>query len=484
MAEETNPDQSSESTEPQDADAAADATPESSAPAAPVKEEEATIAHAITGESKLPNSILEITLEIPREEWDKRIEKLLKEWQHDTTLEGFRKGKAPMRLIQRRFTKEVKDGVIEAAVPKIIEDFSTEKKLTIFGSPAVKEIKDEAGQPVVLVIDLEIKPEIDPKEYAGQDIEVPAYQVTEEMIQNRLERIRTQNSTWEGVAGEFSGDMAVVLDYKIVDQRGQTVDQQTNKLFEDPRRSLPPALPKAIEGMKAGDTLDLRIPNPNKPGEALHCVGELKAVKEKKLPAVDDELAKDLDFASLDAMRESLRAEEQVFVDQINADESFDILINKILEANPFDVPTGLVRKVEYDMLDADINYMHRTGFAPPRVAGHTKEQYRGLIGENADKRVKMVILLDAIAKKEDIQVNDDDINAALEVRAKEQGRKAVAIRASLERKKELGHFAENVRMNKIRTFLLAKTNIKYVERKTETTDAVTPEKDEPSPTA
>jgi trigger factor len=104
----------------------------------------------------------------------------------------------------------------------------------------------------------------------------------------------------------------------------------------------------------------------------------------------------------------------------------------------------------------------------PSRMRDRSKDEYREELERTASERVKGILLLDAIGKKENIETTEEDINAALETEAQKQGRKALAVRAALEKNREWDSFVQRLRYNKIQDFLLSKTKVTYVERKPE----------------
>lgn len=425
-------------------------------------------------EDKTPFTILEDTLEpgakrkivaeIPREEWDKRIGGLFKELQQTASIEGFRKGKAPLKLLQRRFTKEVTDDVVEKIVPLVIRDYSEEKNHTVYGSPVVVEHTAEQDQPARITFIIEVKPEIEPSNYTGLDVEVPEFELTPEMVNERLEEIRRENAPYEEVDREFREGDAAVLDVKAVDARGQTTLQETNKLYMDLDEELPHAVAHELNGQKAGAAADVRGANPKNANEQWRYSVTLKSVKELRLPELDDEFAKDAGHSSLQDMRQAI---EQQYRNQINSlydEEAFERLMGKLIEAHQFDVPDALKSATESSMLKADVDFMSYTGMLPQRLRGKSRHQYFTDIAKSAEARVKGYLLIDAIGRKENLEASEDDINKALEERAQRENRKPLAIRAALERSREFDDFVQQVKYNKIRAFLLSQTKVQLVK--------------------
>jgi trigger factor len=427
------------------------------------EQREEKVAHSVVEEESLPKARRKVVVEVPREEFDPRVETLFKDIKANASIEGFRKGKVPVKLLQRRFIKEANNEVIEKITPIIVREYEQSKGLTLYGVPTITDYTVEEGKPVRLTLEVEVKPEIEPKDYSGLEVEVPEVKLTDELIDRRIEELRQQNSTFED-AGEKAlaeGDAAVV-DIQGIDAKGHTVLQESDKLYENPHGELPHAVAHALFGKKPGESCEV------KDGNVRYNV-TLKGVKELKLPEVDDEFAKDLGYDSKAKMRDGVREALRKVVDNVNQDEAFEVLTGKLVEKHDFEIPTALKQHVEREMARSDYQYISQTGVTPPRMRGLTsRTQYQEELDKAAELRVKGFLLIDAIGKKENIQADDADVNAALEERAQQEGRKPVAIRAALERRREWTQFVEQVRFNKIRTYLLEKTKIKYVAQEEE----------------
>lgn len=431
---------------------------------------EEAVPFSVVEENSLPKARRQVIVEVPAEEMDRRIAALFKEIQPTAHVEGFRKGKVPLKILQRRYAQAAQNDVIEKITPLIVRDYEKSKGLTLYGVPTITDYKLEDGKGAKITIEVEVKPEIDPQNYTGIELEVPETKVTPEMVERRIEELRAQNSTFEEADKELQDGDAAVLDMKVVDSKGHTVQQETDKLFENPHGELPHPVSHALFGKKAGETVEVTSTEDNK---ELRYTVTLKAVKEMKLPSVDDEFAKDLGYESEAALRKGVEEAIQKVIDNMNADEAFEVLTGKLVEAHEFEVPPALKQHVEREMARSDYMYLTQTGVTPPRLQGkNTRTQYQEELDRAAELRVKGFLLIDAIGRKENIKSEESDVQAALEERAQQEGRKPAAIRAALERKREWVQFEEQVRFNKIREFLLSKSKISYVEPKPE--DAAT----------
>ncbi len=432
------------------------------------EQKEDQVPHTILEDKAVPDSMRELVVEIPRAEWDKRIDGMFSEWRKTASIEGFRRGKAPVALLKRRFMKEASGEVVEKLVPPIARKYEADKKVTLYGVPMITDFQVEEGKPARLTFLVEVKPEIGAKDYTGRTVEATRFQMNEGAVDNRIEEMRRQNATYEEVDKAIADHDAAVLDVKIVDPKGRTVEQQNNHLYTHLHADFPPDVFHELEGKKAGDTVEVKAKAPGHGGLECRFTISVKSVKVLKVPELDDEFAKDLGFDSVDALRKDITESQKRFEEQMNSDEAFEAIVAQLVDAHEFEVPPTLKDRVKNDMMHNDVNYMYRTGSMPARYRGRTREEYREELEKDAGRRVKGLLLVDAIGLKENVTATEEDITAALEEQGREEGRKALAVRAALEKNREFDQFVEQVRFNKIRKFLIDNNTVNFVDPKPE----------------
>jgi len=421
-------------------------------------------------EDKVPFQVLEeenlsgarrrVKVEVDQAEWDRRLEELFKNVRQQATLPGFRKGKAPVSLLKKRYRDGAVNELVEKISGLIVRDYEADKNLVVYGTPLITGYDAEEGKPVTISYEMEIKPDIAPQNYTGVEVEAPEHNLEDNAVDTRLDEMREQAAVYDEVDRAWAAGDAAVIDYKVTDEKGKTLTHRSNEFVENPKASLQASVVTALEGKKAGESFDAEV------GTNYKFTGTLKSVKEKKVPAINDDFAKDLGYADEAELRSKTREELEKLVQNARNDEAFEALTLKLVEAHEFDIPEALKQHVEKEMAETDMNYLRSTGFRPPRLMNIEKpEEYSKVLEKDAVQRVKGFLLIDAIGKKENIEISDEDINKALEVEAAQAGRKPVAVRAALERNKQWARFLEQVRFEKIRDFLLSKNNITYVKR-------------------
>lgn len=426
------------------------------------QQQEEAIAHTIVSEEALPQSRRLLVIEIDAAAWNQRLEELFREFQRDVALEGFRKGKAPLKLLQRRFMREAQESLAEKVVPAILRQYAETRQTSLYGTPRVIEISGEPGQPARLKVEVEVKPQIDPQGYADASVEVEDVVMPPDLVDRELEALRHRNAFFEEVSRPAEAADGEVIDFKAINAKGQTVDQGTDVFVHaDSEAPVPDELRQALVGKKAGDEFEIEVQSPD--GAKVKYVVNVKAVKQLRVPELDEDFAKDLGYESLAKLREATEEMCRKRIEAEKQDRAFDAIVKKLAETNDFEVPPSLQAQVERDLMHRDLRFMYATGRLPWQLRGQTREEYRLAIERDAHLRVKGYLLLDAIGTKENIEATPEDVDAALKERAEAEGRKPLAVRAALEKARQWDAFVEEVRFEKIREFLLSKAKISWV---------------------
>ncbi|MCX7625920.1 MAG: trigger factor [Candidatus Sumerlaeaceae bacterium] len=429
------------------------------------EQQEVAVSHTIVSEQELPQSRRMIVVEIAADEWTTRLDELFKDFQQNVALEGFRKGKAPLKLLQRRFMREAQESLAEKLVPAILKQYAEAKQTTLYGTPRVLEIDGEPGRPARLQIEVEVKPELNPTGYEAVSVEVEDVPVPPDLVERELEALRFRNAFFEQVDRPADANDGVVVDYKAVNAKGQTVDEGTDVFVHaESNAPLPDEVRAAVVGKKAGDEFEVEAAAPD--GSKVKYVLNVKAVKQLRVPELDDEFAKDLGYENLEKLRQATAEMCLKRIEAEKMDRAFDAIVKQLADANDFEVPPSLQAQVERDLMHRDLRFMYATGRLPWQLRGQTREEYRLAVERDANLRVKGYLLLDAIGTKENIEATPEDIDAALQARAAAEGRKPLAVRAALEKARQWESFVEEVRFDKIREYILSKAKITWVAPK------------------
>ncbi|MFH0792499.1 MAG: trigger factor, partial [bacterium] len=334
--------------------------------AAEEKEEKKVVPFEVVAREEKEDSTAELTLHIPYEEYDRELNELFEELRTGVQVPGFRKGKAPLKLIRARFQKDAQKDAIGKLVPSCVEQLVEKESLRLLGEPTLIEeaTKIEEAKHVEVKIELEMFPKFELQSYKGLDVEIHSHEITDQLVDDQLEQIRKSNAAYEAKAGDqFEEEDALVVDIRVEDEKGQAVGNLSREdlFLRTPKSALPEPVYKAIVGKKRGDVAEVTVDfeRKNRVGEVLSKTDQyhvtLKEIKTAKLPKLDDEFAKDLgDFKDLKGLRDHIRADLERQEENRQRDEAIGRIHGKLVDLNPIRAPKTLVAAQQLDQLQGD----------------------------------------------------------------------------------------------------------------------------------
>ncbi len=331
---------------------------------------------------------------------------------------GFRPGKAPQSILEKRFGKNVEAEVMEKIVPQYYMSAIKEAKLEPVTYPNIeKQIDLKPGEPFSFSVTVEVKPEMGDINFEGITLKKKSYTVEDDEIEKSLSMLQ-ENKALFSVSEDAlkEGDMSVLDSEAYIDDK--LVDNLSYKEYPllIGSEEMPKDFSDALIGKKKGDSVEVKIPfesdHPNKSiaGKEVLFKVEVKETKKKNLPPIDDELAKEAECETLDELkgkiRENLGNRKE---SQINLEYKKDIL-DDLLKRHEFDVPESMVNGEIDSLIQQEKENAGRTG-AEVKSDDELKTEFT----EKAKSNVRSVILLESIGKNENIEVSDADTKSAIE---------------------------------------------------------------------
>jgi trigger factor len=402
----------------------------------------------------------EIEVTVPVDEIARETDRVVADIQQKAKLPGFRPGKAPASLIRTKFSKQVRDDVLENLLPKYFRQKVEEEHLEVVGRPNVKDVHFHEGEPLRFKAEFEVAPEIELKDYRGVAVHYSEPEVRDEDIAKRLDEIREQKSQFVNVEPRalVDGDYAVVTLDSLsgVDQpihQDEVVlhvgDPDTMEGFSEALRGMSPEEEKDFEVTYPEDFGQERLA-----GKTVRFHAKLTTIRTKELPELNDEFAQDLgDYQTLADLREAVRKaifHEREYASQQKAK---DELINKLIETHEFPVPEAYIERQIESQLENQFRDLAERGIDPTKLKldwGKIKEAQR----PKALHDVKASLLVDKIAEREAITPTNDEVDTEVQRIAKQQREPVAAVRKKLQKDGILGRIAYQIRSNKTLNFL------------------------------
>ncbi|SFG34146.1 trigger factor [Halobacillus alkaliphilus] len=370
-----------------------------------------------------------LTVEVPASEFDQALDQAFKKVVKDVQVPGFRKGKVPRKLFEQRFGVEsLYQDALDIVLPQAYSNAVEETGIEPVDRPEVDVKQIEKGEDLVFTAEVTVKPEVTLGEYKGLEVEEQSTEVTEEDVQNELKQLQEKQA--ELVVkedGEVEDGDTVVMDFEgFVDGEAFEGGQAENYSLEVGSGSFIPGFEEQLVGKKAGEETEVTVTFPEEyhaedlAGKEATFKVTIHEIKGKEFPELDDEFAKDVDeeVESLDELTKKTRErlEEQKKTDAEN--QKRDTLVTKASENAEVEIPESMV--------DTELDRMVQEFEQRLQMQGMTKDMYFQFTGqdedalreqmkEDAGKRVKTNLTLEAIAEAEDVNVADEDVNAELE---------------------------------------------------------------------
>ena len=366
-----------------------------------------------------------LRVDVEAEKVDKTFEDVTRGFMREASFPGFRPGKAPREMVERKYGSEIRDEVKRKLISDSYKQAIDEQKVDVLGYPDIEEVQFERGKSLQFIAKVETPPEFELPEYKGIPVQREAQSVTEEDVVKALDALRQPRTTFQTVDRPLAtGDIAVVnytgtCEGKSILEIAPTakgLTEQKGFWVEAGANAFIPGFADQLMGAKASDkrTVTVDFPAdfvaPQLAGKKGVYEVEVVEVKEKVLPAIDEEFAKSYGAESLEKLREGVRndLQNELTFKQNRATRSQ--LIRSLLNRVKFELPESAVaretKNVVYDIVQENA----RRGITRETIE-EQKEKIYTAAAQGARERVTVAFILQKIAEKEDIKVSQEEVS-------------------------------------------------------------------------
>ncbi len=405
---------------------------------------------------KSPSSHMEYTLmkksewligieaKINGEEVLKREEEIAKKYKRHAEIPGFRKGKAPLEMVRKKFEKDIEADVVESFANEVYKRFLSEDKYKPVSPAKISYWNFLENRELRFEIEVEVEPELQLPEYKNIKVSKELKFKMEEEIEKRLKTLAEKNATFVKSNKPAQKGDYLLVDYSVYDSKGRKISKQENVLVEcgDPENFV--EINQVLEGAKSGEIKLCEIeypedyPDVSLRNKKFQYKFFIKEVKEKRIPKIDDELANTVGYENLQALKKAIEEEihkEKEAIIERNIEEQ---IINHLLQNTHVSLPPSEVEE-EYRYL------LLKYGL-------QDTEEIRKKLIQRAEDTVKIRLILKKIAEKEKITASEEEIEKEIEKKAKQHG-------VSVERAKTLW------RKDSIKEEIIAKKVIEFLKQ-------------------
>ena len=377
---------------------------------------------------KLEKNMAKLTIEVSAEELEKAIEGAYQKNKNKISIPGFRKGKAPRKMIEQMYGKSVfYEDAANALIPDAYDKALEECEEAIVSSPKIDVTQLEAGKPFIFTAEVALKPEVTLGKYKGVKVDKIDVKVSDEDIDAEINRERESNARTISVEDRAvkDGDMTVIDFEGFVDGVAFEGGKGENHPLEIGSHSFIDTFEDQLVGKNAGDEVEVNVTFPEKyqaadlAGKPAMFKVKIHEVKCKELPELNDEFAQDVsEFDTVDEYKEDLKKKLLENKEAALKREKEEDVVGKIIENATMEIPDPMVdtqvrqmvqefaQRIQSQGLSLQ-QYMQFTGMTPESLTAELKPQ--------ALKRIQSRLVLEAVAAAENIETSDEDLEKELE---------------------------------------------------------------------
>ena len=373
---------------------------------------------------KLEKNMAKLTIEVSAEELEKAIEKAYQKNKNKITLPGFRKGKAPRKMIEKMYGKEVfyedaANELIPAAYDKALDECTE----TIVSQPQIDVVQLEAGKPFIFTAEVALKPEVTLGKYKGVEVPKADLEVTEEEVDAEIAKERENSARTITVEDRAvkDGDMTVIDFEGFVDGVAFEGGKGENYPLTIGSGAFIPGFEEALIGAEIGVETDVNVTFPEDyqaadlAGKAAVFKCTVKEIKEKELPELDDEFASEVsEFDTFAEYKEDMKAKLVSRKEEAAKGVKEEAVIAAVIEEASMEIPEAMIESQQRQMVEdfaqriqsqgiSMEQYMQITGMDVQTLMAQTKPQ--------AEKNIKSRLVLEAVVKAEGIEASEEDLN-------------------------------------------------------------------------
>jgi trigger factor len=404
---------------------------------------------------------VEAPVDVVTQEWERAYGRVQKR----ASLPGFRRGRVPRSLVKLHFADDVRREVAEHLIPDVYRRALTEAHIDPVNEPDLQDLTLEEGSPLSFTAVVEVKPAITLGDYRGVEVQHAPAPVGDADVDETLARMRDQHAQFNSVERPAAAGDLVVVDYTLSPQDHEPTTANGYHFLVGSGTVLP-EIDAAVVGMSAGEEreVSLRFADDHrmealrgKSGTASLKLGE---VKEKALPALDDEFAKALgEFETLEAVRTEVRRQLEARREAESRQALEDKIMEALLARHEFGVPEAMVMRQVAHQVEHTRERLRRQGVDPDGI----QWDYAKIVGELrpvAEKAVRRALLLEAIADREGLTGTDAEVEAEVEKFARASQRPVPAVRRMMEKSGDLDALRHGLRERKTLDLLVEHTRV------------------------
>lgn len=415
---------------------------------------------------KLEGTARQLEIEMPKESIENSFNKIIEEIRKTANIPGFRPGKAPLDLVEKKHNGDAMEEVKRQLVPQAYQQALEEQNINPLSYPELSDINISLGGILTFKAKVDMYPKVKLCKYKNLKVETSKVEVSDkegEEALNHLVNINAEFVTVDGALkkGDFGiCDVETFIDGKVIAKKRENmwieVDKEASML----------GMGEDLCGLKPSDEKDIDVelpenyPDKRYAGKKAVFHVKVKEVKERKLPKINEEFAKKLGKNDIKSVREKINSqlkEKKEVNERINIKNQ---IMEQLIDKHKFDMPHSMVKRQLKVLLEKAENELIQKGVDKNEIETH-KEQLKDKLQKEAEDKVRVYFILDEIAKQEKIEVNDEEIDNWLKNLAASYNQPVEDVKKYYEENSLIGGLEEHLREDKTLDFLVSEADVK-----------------------
>jgi trigger factor len=389
-----------------------------------------------------------MAIEVPLDEVTREWNGAVKEFQKFAQIPGFRPGRAPAQIVERRFQKEISEEVQRKLIPQSFREAIAKEKLDVVSMPKIEEVKFSRTEPLRFQATVDIAPEFALPEYKGLKVKKPSVELKDEEVESSLKLLAEQQARFEEVKDRelVMGDFAVVSYSGVCEGKpiaqiaasAANISENQNFWLLMAKDSFLPGFCDALAGAKIGEKKQVLVDFPadfrikELGGKKATYFVDVHGIRERKVPPLNDELAKSYQAESLDDLRKRVKETMLKERERRSEAEVRNQILEQLRKATTFDLPESLVNEEAYHVATDIVRENQQRGVGEEILREKSKEIFDSA-SQSARDRVRTSFILGRIAKAEKVEVKEEEIMDLVREEAKRTGKSVDSIRQQLQ---------------------------------------------------
>jgi trigger factor len=415
----------------------------------------------------------QLDIEIAPESVKKELDQAYRELAKKVSIRGFRKGKVPRPVLERYHRSSIEDEVLQKLIPSSFQQAVKEQGLRAVGQPKVDDIKLDAEKVLRFTATVEVLPDIILQAYGGWELTKEVREVTDADVDRELQELQNRHASLISIEEDRpvqEGDYVLISFEGFRDGQPVPGSKTENYALVVGSKAVVENVERGLVGMRKGESRQIPVQfpptyhNTTLAGQEVIFHVTLNEIKERVLPALNDEFAEEVGGAdTLAALKDKLRQNQEAAAEREARRALHEAIVARLIDANPVELPPGMV-EAETEMLLEDLQRQLRSqpgDATSPSITEDVRERLR----EQAMTRIRRELLIEEIAKRESIAVDDSDVEADLKRLAERTDQRVEYIRRQMEQARALESLRRNILADKVLEMIAARCTVTEVKQ-------------------